>query len=102
MKAFVGRPAGVRAAIAKCYGGDIHAFAMLDRAAHAQFSAMLDVYERNVVSDVSMTAALARGAGGGARAASASSPSAISRTARSARHPVRAATASARRRCSSS
>ncbi len=61
VKAFVGRPGGVRAAIAKCYGGDIHAFALLDRAAHAQFSAMLDVYERNVVSDVSMTAALARG-----------------------------------------
>lgn len=70
VKAFVGRPAGVRAAIAKSYGGDIHAFALLDRAAHAQFSAMLDVYERNVVSDVSMTAALARGSGasGGARA----------------------------------
>ena len=66
VKAFVGRPAGVRAAIAKCYGGDIHAFAMLDRAAHAQFSAMLDVYERNVVSDVSMTAALARGTASGA------------------------------------
>ena len=66
VRAFVGRPAGVRAAIAKCYGGDIHAFAMLDRAAHAQFSAMLDVYERNVVSDVSMTASLAREAGTGA------------------------------------
>ncbi len=64
VRAFVGRPAGVRAAIAKCYGGDIHAFAMLDRAAHAQFSAMLDVYERNVVSDVSMTTALAREASG--------------------------------------
>jgi response regulator RpfG family c-di-GMP phosphodiesterase len=66
VRAFVGRPAGVRAAIAKSYGGDIHAFAMLDRAAHAQFSAMLDVYERNVVSDVSMTTALAREAGTGA------------------------------------
>jgi response regulator RpfG family c-di-GMP phosphodiesterase len=66
VRAFVGRPAGVRAAIAKSYGGDIHAFAMLDRAAHAQFSAMLDVYERNVVSDTSMTTALAREAGTGA------------------------------------
>jgi len=65
VRAFVGRPAGVRAAIAKSYGGDIHAFAMLDRAAHAQFSAMLDVYERNVVSDVSMTTALAREASSG-------------------------------------
>ena len=60
IRAFVARPAGVRAAIARSYGGDIHAFALLDRNAHAQFSAMLDVYERNVVSDVSMTAALAR------------------------------------------
>jgi len=60
IRAFVARPAGVRAAIAKSYGGDIHAFALLDRNAHAQFSAMLDVYERNVVTDVSMTAALAR------------------------------------------
>jgi response regulator RpfG family c-di-GMP phosphodiesterase len=67
VKPFIGRPAGVRAAIAKCYGGDIHAFAMLDRAAHAQFSAMLDVYERNVVSDVSMAAALARDASGGTK-----------------------------------
>ncbi len=60
VRPFVGRPGGVRAAIAKSYGGDIHAFALLDRSAHAQFSAMLDVYERNVVTDVSMTAALAR------------------------------------------
>ncbi len=66
VSAFIGRPAGVRAALAKSYGGDIHAFAMLDRAAHAQFSAMLDVYERNVVSDTSMTTALAREASTGA------------------------------------
>lgn len=60
VKAFVGRPAGVRAAIAKAYGGDIHAFAILDRQAHAQFSAMLDVYERNLMSESSMATALAR------------------------------------------
>ncbi len=60
VKAFVARPAAVRAAIAKCYGGDIHAFALLDRAAHAQFSAMLDVYQRNVVSETSMATSLAR------------------------------------------
>ncbi len=60
LRAFVARPAAVRAAIAKAYGGDLHAFALLDRAAHAQFSAMLDVYERNVVSESSMATALAR------------------------------------------
>src|SRR5262249_13838660 len=51
LKAFLARPAAVKAVIAKAYGGDIHAFAILDRQAHAQFHAMLDVYERNVISD---------------------------------------------------
>src|SRR5690606_22765515 len=37
-----------------------HAFANLDRAAHAQFTNMLDVYERNLVSDESMVVSLAR------------------------------------------
>ena len=60
IRAFVARPAAVRAAISKAYAGDLHAFALLDRAAHAQFSAMLDVYERNVVSESSMATALAR------------------------------------------
>lgn len=60
VRAFMARPAGVRAAIAKAYGGDIHAFAILDRQAHAQFSAMLDVYERNLMSESSMATALAR------------------------------------------
>ncbi|CAN5681710.1 hypothetical protein BH09MYX1_BH09MYX1_19720 [soil metagenome] len=60
IRAFVARPVAVRAAIARAYAGDLHAFALLDRAAHAQFSAMLDVYERNVVSESSMATALAR------------------------------------------
>jgi len=60
VRAFVARPAAVRAAIAKAYGGDIHAFDVLDRAAQQQFQAMLDVYERNLVSDVSMATTLAR------------------------------------------
>jgi response regulator RpfG family c-di-GMP phosphodiesterase len=50
----------VKAAVAKAYTGDIHAFANLDKAAHAQFTSMLDVYERNLVSDESMTVALAQ------------------------------------------
>lgn len=60
VRAFMARPAAVRAAINKAYGGDIHAFAILDRAAHQQFTQMLDVYERNLVSESSMATALAR------------------------------------------
>jgi response regulator RpfG family c-di-GMP phosphodiesterase len=60
VRAFVGRPRAVRAAIAKAYNGDIHAFATLDRAAHQQFATMLDVYERNLVSEESMAVALAK------------------------------------------
>ena len=60
VKAFVARPAAVRAAISKSYGGDIHAFAILDRAAQQQFHAMLNVYERNLVSDTSMATSLVR------------------------------------------
>lgn len=67
LRAFVARPAAVRAAIARAYGGDLHAFALLDRAAHAQFSAMLDVYERNVVSESTMATALARDSMQGSR-----------------------------------
>jgi response regulator RpfG family c-di-GMP phosphodiesterase len=59
LRAFVGRPRAVRAAINKAYNGDIHAFAVLDRSAHEQFSTMLDVYERNLVSEESMAVSLA-------------------------------------------
>ncbi|MFW5740462.1 MAG: DUF4388 domain-containing protein [Myxococcota bacterium] len=59
VRAFVARPAAVRAAVAKAYGGDIHAFAILDRSAHEQFQTMLDVYERNLVSEETMAVALA-------------------------------------------
>lgn len=51
VRAFVARPAAVKAAISKSYGGDIHAFANLDRSAHEQFTSMLNVYERNLLSD---------------------------------------------------
>jgi response regulator RpfG family c-di-GMP phosphodiesterase len=56
---FVGRPRAVKAAITKFYGGDIHAFASLDRGAHEQFTTMLNVYERNLVSEESMATSLA-------------------------------------------
>jgi len=60
VKAVLARPAAVRALMAKAYGGDIHAFALLDRQAHAQLQAMLNVYERNLVTDNSMTLSMAR------------------------------------------
>ena len=63
VRAFVGRPRAVRAAINKAYSGDIHAFATLDRTAHQQFATMLDVYERNLVTEESMAVALAKEAG---------------------------------------
>jgi response regulator RpfG family c-di-GMP phosphodiesterase len=60
VKTVLARPAAIKALIAKAYGGDIHAFALLDRQAHAQLQAMLAVYERNVVSDDSLSASVAR------------------------------------------
>ena len=60
VKAVLARPAAVKALIAKAYGGDIHAFALLDRQAHVQFQAMLNVYERNLVSDDEMNASVVR------------------------------------------
>jgi response regulator RpfG family c-di-GMP phosphodiesterase len=60
VKAVLARPAAVRALMAKAYGGDIHAFALLDRQAHAQLQAMLNVYDRNLVSDDSMALSMVR------------------------------------------
>ena len=57
---FVGRPRAVKAAIVRAYGGDIHAFAALDRGAHEQFTTMLNVFERNLVSEESMATSLAQ------------------------------------------
>ncbi|HET9930951.1 MAG TPA: HD domain-containing phosphohydrolase [Polyangiaceae bacterium] len=62
VRAFVGRPRAVRAAIQKAYNGDIHAFATLDRDAHAQFSTMLNVFERNLVSEESLAVAVGKDA----------------------------------------
>ncbi len=64
VRAFVGRPRAVRAAISKAYNGDIHAFAALDSDAHAQFATMMNVYERNLVSEESLAVALAKDAVG--------------------------------------
>jgi response regulator RpfG family c-di-GMP phosphodiesterase len=64
VRAFVGRPRAVKAAISKAYNGDIHAFAVLDSDAHAQFATMMNVYERNLVSEESLAVALAKDTGG--------------------------------------
>jgi response regulator RpfG family c-di-GMP phosphodiesterase len=61
VKAILARPASVKAIIAKAYGGEIHAFAVLDRQAHAQFHAMMDVYQRgNLVSESSVAVSVVR------------------------------------------
>lgn len=60
IKAFVGRPRAIKAAINKAYNGDIHAFASLDRDAHEQFTTMLNVYERNLVTEESLVISVAR------------------------------------------
>ncbi|MFC1642747.1 HD domain-containing phosphohydrolase [Myxococcota bacterium] len=59
VRAFVGRPRAVRAAINRSYGGDIHAFANLDQHAHEQFAGMLNVFERTLVTEKSVAAAVA-------------------------------------------
>lgn len=58
VRAFVARPLAVRAAIAKAYGGDVHAFANLDRTRHEQFATMVDVYERKLVTEESITTSI--------------------------------------------
>jgi response regulator RpfG family c-di-GMP phosphodiesterase len=56
---FVARPAAVRAAISKFYGGDIHAFSRVDRQQIAQYRSMLDVFERNLLSEEALSAGIA-------------------------------------------
>ncbi|MBK8172055.1 MAG: DUF4388 domain-containing protein [Sandaracinaceae bacterium] len=51
VKVYASRPAAVRAAIKKFYGGDKHAFGSFDRKGLGQFQQLLDVYERNLVDD---------------------------------------------------
>jgi response regulator RpfG family c-di-GMP phosphodiesterase len=60
VKPVLARPGAVKALMAKAYSGDIHAFALLDRQAHVQFQAMLNVYERNLVSDDAMHTSVMR------------------------------------------
>lgn len=49
VKAYVARPAAIRAAIHKHYGGDIHAFGKINAPLNQEFASLLDSYERNVI-----------------------------------------------------
>ncbi len=46
VRVFVGRPAAVRAAIQKHYGGDIYAFAHADTSGREQYMSLLELYDR--------------------------------------------------------
>ncbi len=59
IKAYVARPASIRAAIARHYKGDIHAFGMLDQEDFQLFHNMMDTYERNMLDEESMATSLA-------------------------------------------
>ncbi len=49
VRVFVGRPAAVRAAIQKHYGGDIYAFAHVDTTGREQYMSLLDLYDRQTL-----------------------------------------------------
>lgn len=59
VQTFVARPAAVKALISKWYRGDIHAFASLDQASIQDLSQMMDVYERHLLDEGQMAAAVA-------------------------------------------
>jgi hypothetical protein len=59
IRSFIARPAAIRAAIAKFYKGDIHAFAHLDKEGVRAYYDMMDVYQRNVLDEQMMVTSLA-------------------------------------------
>ncbi len=59
VRSFVSRPAAIRAAIAKFYKGDLHAFTQIDKEGIKAFQSMMDVYERNLLDEGAMVAAVA-------------------------------------------
>jgi response regulator RpfG family c-di-GMP phosphodiesterase len=58
LRTVLARPAAIKAVVAKAYAGDIHAFAVLDRQAHAQYHEMLDIYNRQTLSEEAIAASL--------------------------------------------
>ena len=67
VRSYLGRPAAIKAAIAKFYRGDIHAFAALDKDSIRAFQSMMDVYERNLLDETAMAAAVVSAGEGGER-----------------------------------
>lgn len=59
VRSFVSRPAAIKAAISKFYRGDLHAFASFDKEGIKAFQSMMDVYERNLLDEGDMVAAVA-------------------------------------------
>ena len=59
VRSFVSRPAAIKAAIAKFYKGDIHAFTLIDKEGIEAFQSMMDVYDRNLLDEGTMVAAVA-------------------------------------------
>ncbi|MBW2263667.1 MAG: DUF4388 domain-containing protein [Deltaproteobacteria bacterium] len=60
---YLARPAAVKAAIARWFDRDIHAFDKLKREDMEQFHQMMDVYERNVLDETTIAAAAVKSDG---------------------------------------
>jgi response regulator RpfG family c-di-GMP phosphodiesterase len=58
VQSFVARPAAIKAAISKHYKGDIHAFATIDADSIKEFQSMMNIYERNLLDEGAMAAAV--------------------------------------------
>ncbi len=54
VRIYVARPASVRAAILKHYGGDLYAFAQIDSQGREQYLNLMQMYERNTVDPDNM------------------------------------------------
>lgn len=63
VRSFVSRPASIKAAIAKFYRGDIHAFSTVDSDGIKAYHSMMDVYERQMLDEETMAVSLANVAG---------------------------------------
>ncbi len=55
VKAYIARPAAIRAAIQKHYGGDIHAFGKVDQASYNEFKQMMNTYEKNLFTEENLS-----------------------------------------------
>lgn len=65
VRAYLARPAAIKAAIGKFYKGDIHAFAAMDKEGLREFQSMMDVYQRNLLDETDLAAATSAASGEG-------------------------------------